>query len=316
MVYDDRSGTERARAGTSHGHALQGSRLRGPRPAQEPRVRGRRHHHHRARHRRLHGDLQRRQRRAAAAAAVFRRAAAGDGVGRAARAQRPRLAVLAAGPPRPATAIDRRLRGHRRLHSVPAACRSPRRAASPSRFASAAPRRTSSACSARASCSVATSCDDDGTPQPQPPDQAGAGAAVRRSSSDPQPRALAAALRRRPVDRRQGRRARRRPGAHRRRARAGFRAAVPAAREHRTRAGHVDGGAHQLRDREPQQRRVPGDRTAEAWRQRGAGADARSIASRPTCASISRSSRRRACTSTSSRCSTIWSATSGRRSSR
>ena len=82
MVTSNGRGTERAaRNGHTYGHAVQGPDLRGPRPAQEPRLHGGRDHHHRTGDRRLHRDLQRRQRRAAAAVAVRRRAAAGDWCG-------------------------------------------------------------------------------------------------------------------------------------------------------------------------------------------------------------------------------------------
>ena len=80
---------------------------------------------------------------------------------------------------------------------------------------------------------------------------AGGGSAGGR---DPEPRVLAAAFRRRSVRHRQGRRARQRPRADRRRPGAGLRAAAAAARQRRERAGDVDRGADRRRHRQPQQR--------------------------------------------------------------
>src|SRR5258706_6526783 len=79
-----------------HGHASEGLAVRRTRTAQEPRVLGGRGHDHRPWHRRMHLHLQRRERCPAAAVAVLGLSAAGHRLGRTARAQRPRLAVLAA----------------------------------------------------------------------------------------------------------------------------------------------------------------------------------------------------------------------------
>ena len=96
-------------------------------------------------------------------------------------------------------------------------------------------------------------------------------AAAAPGHRDHQPRVLDPPLRRRPGGHRQGRRSRRRPRADRRRARAGLRNPLSASRQRRAHAGDVDGGADQLRDGQPQQRRLSRHRPAEAGRECRAG---------------------------------------------
>ena len=153
---------------------------------------------------------------------------------------------------------------------------------------------------------------DDGTPVPQLPNQAAGAQAA--GGGDSQPRVLGAAVRRRSERDRQRCRARQRSRAHRRRARAGLRAVAAAARAQRD--------AHPTCGRRRGSTSIRPTATtwcsgSSAGSRPGSASSRRScrpIASPPTCASTSRSNRPPASTSTWFRCSTTWSATSGRRS--
>ena len=120
--------------------------------------------------------------------------------------------------------------------------------------------------------------EEDGTPQPAPPQgdalppPGAATAAAAAEHRDPQPRVLAAPLRRRRIDRRQVDRVRQRPRRDRRRARAGIRAAVSARHQRRSPSRHPGRQPRQLRDRFAQQRLPARRGEAEAGRQLRAGA--------------------------------------------
>ena len=103
--------------------------------------------------------------------------------------------------------------------------------------------------------------DEDGTPQAAAAAPWASVAAARRAAAstaaehrDHQPRVLAAALRRRRIDRRQVDPVRQRPRRDRRRARAAFRDSVSARHQRRSAARHPDRQPRQLRDRLAQQR--------------------------------------------------------------
>ena len=169
--------------------------------------------------------LQRRQRRAAAPAAVCRRAAAGDGVGRAAYAQRPRLAVLAAGSIATCSSSPPSSSRIWPASFPPAARRSRDTGGEPEqiRVGGATPN-LFRVLGARVLSSDAISSTTMRTPQPQPPNQ-GQPAPARRSAALPAIAIISHALWHAPLSAatrsdRQGRRSRQRPRAHRRRARA------------------------------------------------------------------------------------------------
>ena len=211
-----------------HGYFHQGPPVRGPGSPEEPRFRSRRHRDNRARHRRVHRRSSASSTPCCCGRCRTRTLTAWSYVwGELRDAERQRLAVLAAATSAICGCSRRRFSRISRASSRPAGRRSRGGGGDAEQIrVSGDDARMSSASSARASLIGRDFIDDDATPQPEPPQPAdGAQAGIPPAQQpagdrDPQPRPVAAPLRRRSGSRRADGRSRQRPRADRRRARA------------------------------------------------------------------------------------------------